>query len=307
MRFRLFVAYQLKGTQKLLKLLRSLCPALANPDTVFFDLGHGLGQVQYFLDANSPAIGIEQAPELHCLAKECGLLMNHQRRVSFRCMSSHDVVSFDGVHVILQYEGMAARKSAADCNYQAGHIKSIEKMLMCRTLLVFTSTKMQRSLLEEYCARSDIIRDEMHAWTVIKVHNVRRRGNNPLTWIYIRSRALFDDLALPDDLPASMIDEMVEASKQRAQGVLWAMEPSGSQALRRYTSKHQDLVGSPLDSTLDMVFGDLTLTCFFTGLRVMMGDTIFARGDRQGTLVGFASSAGSLAGRHSPECPDHTE
>ena len=184
------------------------------------------------------------------------------------------MTSYEGVHVILQYDALAGRTDEGSEDHRA----HIEKLLQCRTLLIFTSTKMQQGLLDLYRKQSSVIDIAMLHWHAIKVKGVSRRGNGPVTYVYIRHTALYDNLpTVPDGPPATVIGELVLAAEQRAQGCFWQLGFMGSETKRLAMSA----------SSKELVVGPLEVTCFFTGLTMKTGNTIITRGGRQGMLVGI--------------------
>ena len=279
------------GIMRLMRLLFLHCPSVADEKAVHLDAGHGLGVVQLGIIVGSKrtAIGVEQDLELHCFAKECDLHMlqkgGRSGKVAFRCTDLADF-ELDGVHVVHMYEAMAGNVHGDN----VAHMAFVERLLQTPSVHVFTSTKLQSSLLKEYRMRSTIINEELtYSWVVVKVDGVRRRGNNPGSSVFMRWSGVLEGINLSEfestTSNKSPVAELVQAAYQRSVGTLWSLTLDPSQKMSTKTS------GEGYGETLNFLFGIFELDCHLTGLKLVTGCAVIDRraAPRAHWLIGFAT------------------
>ena len=276
----------LSGVRRLMKLLHVLSPSIKG---VTMDIGHGVAQVPYFLSQEGPAIGIEEDAGLHCLAKACGLQMDFTGPVALRCMHTDDLESYNGVAVALQYESMAGRVAGEN----ESHMVNTEKLLQAPTMQAFTTTKLQLTLLTQYIQNSSVIASAIPKWAIIKVDGVKRKGNAPMTYLYVRKTAIYggapDVPDVPDVGPSAVILDMIEAAKHRARGEFWKVVQ---------ISEGKSIGALALDElNLRCCFGMMTFTCYMTGLSIVTGATVKVHNGPDGVMMGFAKL-------HNVGCPE---
>jgi hypothetical protein len=273
------------------------CPSVADDKSVHLDAGHGLGVVQLAIAAGSKrtAIGVEQDPDLHCLAKECDAQMNastvhtegRRGKVSFRCSTMAD---FDvkGVHVVHMYEAMAGRVHGDN----EEHMAFVERLMQTPSVHIFTSTKLQSNLLSEYRSRSTIINEQLtFSWVAVKIDGPKRRGNAPGNFLFMRWRALLEGINFDSYTPShSAVAELVQAAYQKSIGNVWSLRLSNTDNL--LCSK----LSAVLHNTeMHMIFGNFELDCYFTGLKLVTGCAVTSKAiQRTQWLIGFASEAHGL-------------
>jgi hypothetical protein len=284
------------GIMRLTRLIFLHCPSVADEKSVHLDAGHGLGVVQLALTVGSnsqcTAIGVEQDSELHCFAKECDLFMlqkgGQMGKVAFRCADLADF-ELDGVHVVHMYEAMAGNVQG-DNNK---HMALVERLLQTPSVHIFTSTKLQSSLLKDYRSRSTIIKEELtHSWVVVKIDGggPRRRGNNPGGCVFMRWSGVLEGINFREfelTTSKSPVAELVQAAYQRSAGALWSLTLNSSKD--KISSKTS---AEGYGQALNFFFGMFELDCHLTGLKLVTGCAVIGR--RVSTmphwLIGFATS-----------------
>jgi hypothetical protein len=282
----------IKGQQRLLETIFDQLPNL-NRGGVLLDLGHGMAQtIIYSATSKLVGIGFEQDSLLHQHAKKIGACLQPKKNMALRFLTSSDLKCGDleGVTVITMYESMAGRADGPNDHVNDVHMATILKILQTVSVQCFTSTKLQKKLLLDYCAKSTDIRSLMPYWIVVKVDGaVHRKGNNPKTYIFLRKSAVHGHL-LPSVTPATseFVRSMVDAAHHRNEGKLHTFV---------YDSK---LVSSDVksfnycseDGVLQIFFGfPFKVLDHLTGLIVCSGDTIDVGNSRIGVVVGFGSKS----------------
>jgi hypothetical protein len=278
------------GIMRHTRLMFLHCPSVADAKSVHLDAGHGLGVVQLAIAVGSKrtAIGVEQDSELHCFAKECNLYMlqrgGQMGKVAFRCADLADFV-LDGVHVVHMYESMAGNVQGDN----DAHMALVERLLQTPSVHIFTSTKLQSSLLKEYRNVSTIIDEELtHSWVVVKVDGPRRRGNNPGSFVFMRWSGVLEGINFGEfemTTSKSPVAELVQAAYQRSVGAVWS--------LRLELSSNSKTSGEGYGGvTLNFLFGVFELDCHLTGLKLVTGCAVIGRGvaPRAHWLIGFATT-----------------
>ena len=279
------------GIMKLMRLLFLHCPSVADERSVHLDAGHGLGVVQLAITVGSKrtAIGVEQDLEIHSLAKECDVYMLQKGaqsgKVAFRCSDLADF-ELDGVHVVHMYESMAGNVQGDN----DAHMALVERLLQTPSVHIFTSTKLQSSLLKEYRIRSTIIDEQLtHSWVVVRVDGPRRRGNNPGSFVYMRWSGVLEGINFGEfelTTSKSPVAELVQAAYQRSVGAVWSLrlEPSNN----KLSSKTS---GEGYGETLNFLFGNFELDCHLTGLKLVTGCAVIGRrvAPRTHWLIDFAT------------------
>ena len=288
----------ISGMERLLELVYLLLPWLRFVKHIMLDVGHGMGQTLFF-SANTllTCIGIEQDALLHQHAKMTSVLLQIKKKVAVRFGSSNelDTSEFEGVTLVCMYESMAGRVGGPN----AVHMDLVLKILRTKSVLCITTTKLQKRLMEDYCEKNEEIRLLMQSWTGCKVEGtVHRKGNSPVTCLYFRNSAMFDQPLLSLSPPTSeLVQSMVNAAQHREEGRINQVDydPAlhGANTVKSFTMSWP-AVGKVVDNrVVRMVYGfHFEIQDNLTGLKVVAGSTVDV-GTHTGVVVGFGSSSPS--------------
>jgi hypothetical protein len=284
------------GMERLLELVYLMLPWLRVRKHIMLDVGHGMGQTLFF-SSNYwlTCIGIEQDKLLHIHAKELSVRLDLNKKVALRFGSSNDLDtnsnSFEGVSLVCMYESMGGRVEGPN----AVHMALIRKILQTSSVMCFTTTKMQKKLLEEYCAKDDEIGILMLSWTGCKVRGtVHRKGNSPQTCMYFRNEAIYDQPPPSSSSPptSDLVQSMVSAAQHREEGrinlISYDSSLHGTNVVKSFKMNWPGVIHG--NQEIRIVYGfPFSVQDNLTGLNVVAGSTVDVSFDK-GVVVGFGSS-----------------
>ena len=273
---RVFAAFKLAT---LLQLLNCRGPSM--------DVGHGLGNVQLAFSSafKNPSVGIEANPRIHVMAKKCVILTGSTAPVAFRCINATDMPTFQGLDVVHLYECMKGLLDGPNTEHKA----LIRNLLNTDGLVAFTSTKLSSKLLHKYAESEPTIRDKLAGLVCVHLDGVARKGQCPVTHVFIRKDAFFRSngqrAVVPRAVPGSVVCELLAATSKRALGFLHKLTKDLLSNLQSRT-----MTGFPVhNNNAVLFFGPIGVHCYLTGIKVVHGETLQMFGGAtttRGTLVG---------------------